>query len=100
MTNTKQEIQDQQYFKLIEGDFTHQEAKNMLYDLINSKIKFHNKDAFSKKIKTNRDISHSQKRIDELTATYKKMMQFIHYANRQKMKLSINAIIEINLLNK
>ena len=100
MTNTKQEIPNQQYFKLIEGDFTSQEAKNMLYDLINSKIKFHNKDAFSKKIKTNRDTLHSPKRIDELIATYKKMEQLIHYANKKKMKLSINAIIEINLLNK
>ena len=72
----------------------------MLYDLINSKIKFHNKEAFSNKIKTSRDTSHSQKRIDELSATYKKMEQLIHYANKQKVKLSINAIIEIKILNK
>ena len=92
-------MENKQYFKLIEGDFTHQEAKNMLYDLINSKIKFHNKDAFSKKIKTNRDTSHSQKRIDELVATFQKMEQLILYANKHKMKLSINAIIEINMIN-
>ena len=49
MTNTKQKIEDQQYFKLIEGYFSSKEAKVMLYDLINSKINFHNKDAFNKK---------------------------------------------------
>ena len=93
-------MENKQYFKLIEGDFSTQDAKSMLYDLINSKINFHNKEAFSKKIKTNRDTSHSKKRIDELTATYQKMEQLINYAGKQKLKLSINAIIEINILNK
>ena len=99
MTNTKQKIEDQQYFKLIEGYFSSKEAKVMLYDLINSKINFHNKDAFNKKNKSSGDTTPSQKRIDELTATYLKIEQLIHYANKKSLKLSINAIIEINLIS-
>lgn len=91
-------METKQYFKLIKGDFTSKAAKSMLYDLINRKINFHNKEAFSKKIKTSGDTSLSQKRIDELTETYEKMEQLIQYASKHHLKLEINGIIEINLI--
>ena len=53
----------------------------------------------TKKNKSSGDTTPSQKRIDELTATYLKIEQLIHYANKKSLKLSINAIIEINLIS-
>jgi hypothetical protein len=46
---------DTYQFKLIEGNFSSQDAKTVLMSVINSKINFHNLNAFSEFVKKNED---------------------------------------------
>jgi uncharacterized FlaG/YvyC family protein len=85
-------------FKLIEGNFTPQEAGIMLYDLIASKIQFHNRESLSIQLKTNGDISNSKNRVEQLKDTREQMEQFINYAKENNLKLEISADIEIKLV--
>ena len=47
---------DKYQFKLIQGDFSPQDAKTVLMSVINSKINFHNLNAFSEFVKNNEDL--------------------------------------------
>ncbi len=85
-------------FKLIQGDFSTEEAKTMLYDLITSKIQFHNREAFSIQVRTNGDTSHSIKRVEELKVTQERIEKMIDYAIENDFKLEINADIEISFI--
>lgn len=91
-------MKNKEKFKLIQGNFTSEEAKNMLYDLIASKIQFHNREAFSIQVRTNGDTSHSTKRVEELKATQHSIEQILDYAIENDLKLEINADIEISLI--
>lgn len=86
-----------QRFKLIQGNFSSDEAKNMLYDLIASKIQFHNKEALSIQVRTSGDVSHSTKRVEELKETRLKLEQLIDYADENNLILEIYGEIEIKL---
>jgi hypothetical protein len=89
-------MKNKEKFKLIHGNFTSEEAKNMLYDLIASKIQFHNREAFSIQIRTNGDTSLSIKRVEELKVTQQRIEQMLDYAIENDLKLEINADIEIS----
>ena len=93
-------METKEKFKLIEGIFTSKEAKNMLHDLISSKIKFHTKEAISIMVRTNGDNSHSLNRVAELKETRKKIEQLIELANENDLKLEIKGDIEISFINK
>jgi len=90
-------MESEQKFKLIQGNFTSDEAKILLYDLIASKIQFHNKEALSIQVRTSGDVTQSTKRIEELKETRQKIELLIDNANKNKLKLQINADIEISL---
>ena len=68
-------MENEREFKLIDGIFSVEEAQNILPALFTYKIDYHNKDDFSNYIRFNKDISHSKKRIQELTEAKKKIKE-------------------------
>jgi hypothetical protein len=53
-------------FKLIQGIFDNEHAKNLLLELVESKIRYHKKQMLSNQERFGFDKEHSEKRINEL----------------------------------
>lgn len=81
-------------FKLITGEFDNEEATLILLRLINEKIKFHQKENFSKNIKEGKDEFKSLKRIQELNKVKSELEQFLNNSSI-KGQFSIEAEIRI-----
>ena len=92
-------MKTEQEFKLIEGVFQPDEAQKLLMEMINTKINFHNLDAFSNHIRFNTSMSNSKLRVHELNETAEKIKILIEYAYKNNLKLEINSNISITLKN-
>lgn len=84
--------------KLIDGKFSANEAGKILFTLINSKINYHNLDAFISQEREGKISTKQNKRIKELTEVNTAIKKIIDYANKQKLQLQINSNIEITLI--
>jgi hypothetical protein len=84
-------------FTLIDGTFSVEDADQILTALLNYKIDYHNREDFSKHVRFNRDIEHSKKRIQELTATKKAVKDLIAATGSNKFNLVINSTITLRL---
>jgi hypothetical protein len=85
-------------FKLIDGTYHPDEANILLTDLVQSKIKFHSQDAFSKRIRFNMDPSNSQKRIEELKQMQAAINMLLKEASNNGMSLQIRGTVELILV--
>lgn len=92
-------MENEYNYKLIEGDFSIEEAKKMLMSLISSKINFHNLNSFSDYVRFNRDSKKLENRIAELTATREEILKLMKEAEKKGMKLNIKSTIVIELKN-
>jgi len=90
-------MENEQNFKLIEGIFHPLEAQKLLMEMINTKINFHNLDAFSNHIRFNTSISNSKSRVNELNETAEKIKSLIQYAQANNLELEIKSNISITL---
>ena len=89
-----------QTFKLIDGEFSSPEARNILFALINSKINFHSTESFGITVRTSGDTSFHDRRIKELAQTGKDILKLIDYATENNLRLKIHSLIEIQLVNE
>ncbi len=64
-------------FMLIDGKFTAEEAKEVLGNLLDFKIQFHNKENFSGEIRKGVKNQQSLARIESLTATKKALFEYL-----------------------
>jgi hypothetical protein len=87
-------------FKLIDGAFTPSEARSVLFALVNSKINFHSMESFGITVRTSGDTSFHENRIKELAQTNRDIKQVMDYAAENNLRLKINGIIEIKLINE
>jgi hypothetical protein len=85
-------------FKLVNGVFSAEEAQKIIMSLINSKIDFHNLNAFSDFVKHNATVDNSKSRIEALTQTRQDIIQLIEEAEKKGMKLNIKSNISIELI--
>lgn len=85
--------------QLINGLFTPEEAKQLLFSLINSKIQFHQTEKFAIREKTSGDVSHSEKRISELKALYREMEVIVSKASDTSKRLKIESNITFELVD-
>jgi len=67
--------------------------------MINTKINFHNLDAFSNHIRFNTSISNSINRVNELNETAEKLKILMEYARENTIELEIKSNISITLKN-
>jgi hypothetical protein len=89
----------EQQYQLINGLFTPEEAKQMLFSLINSKINFHQIEKFTIQEKTSGDVSHSEKRINELKALYREVEIVLSNATVASKRLKIESSIMFHLVD-
>ena len=85
-------------FKLIAGKFIPQEARSILFTLVNSKINYHAMESFGITVRTSGDTSFHEKRIKELSEANVEIRKVLDYAEKNNILLSIKGDIEIKLV--
>jgi hypothetical protein len=85
-------------FKLVEGDFSAADAKEILLRLIEQKISFHNLKCFSHEVRYGSKDEHSLERIEELNKTKVKLILIINQAQIDGNLLSINSSIDVQII--
>ena len=93
-------METQHHLKLIDGNFTPEEANEILLDLIASKIRHHNLKILSIKEHSNGDVSHSEKRIEKLKKVNQSLKKIITYAQQEKLHLKVESFIQVELVNE
>lgn len=85
-------------YKLIDGEFSPDDAKKVLLSILNSKINFHNLLSFSNHIRFNNDINTSKNRIEELNNTKTAILELIEKATKENLTFKIKSNISIELI--
>ena len=83
--------------KLIEGDFSFNEAKEILTSMFNSKINFHNIQNWSSQERFGKDDETAQRKVRLLKNEIEKLEEIILNAKSQNKKLVIKSEIIISL---
>jgi hemerythrin superfamily protein len=83
--------------KLIEGEFSFNEAREILTSMFNSKINFHNIQNWSSQERYGKDDETAQKKIPLLKNEIEKLEEIILEAKANNKKLVINSEIYISL---
>jgi hypothetical protein len=86
-----------QTYCLINGSFDPDDARQLLLNLINDKINFHQRNDLSRKERFGEADTASLKRIEELRRTKTDIMELMEYANSIGMKLTRNCDIDVLL---
>ena len=86
-------------FKLIDGVFSPEDAREILFVLINSKINFHQMEKFIITEKTSGDVSYSENRILQLKAVHQSIKELLEQSKIDGKQLQINGSIEINYVD-
>ena len=84
---------------LIEGEFSDEEAKEILTSIFSSKINFHNIKNWSSNERFGMDDEIAQKRIPELRKEMAKLLEILSDAKAKKTRLVITSEINITLLD-
>jgi thermostable 8-oxoguanine DNA glycosylase len=84
---------------LIDGTFAPSEAKKVLLTLLNDKINYHEKEAFSAFERFGVESTQSKNRIIELRNSIQQLKELIEKSTLVDQELIISGIIQINLKN-
>lgn len=84
-----------QTIKLIDGNFTPAEAKEVMVDMLSSKIKFHTNKNFSKEEMEGEPCKNSIRRMKELAAARLDVAEVMNFAMSEGLKVKIKANIEV-----
>lgn len=82
---------------LIRGVFSHSEAKEILLDIIRSKINFHNMRNWSSEERFSKPDAFSKERLAELQLTRELLKTYFNEACSLDKKIRIKCQIEMNL---
>lgn len=82
--------------KLITGLYTPDEAKEILLDMVKSKINFHNIKSLSALVRFNRPDLESESRIKELQETREELLALIQQAENDNLNLRIESTIKVS----
>ncbi len=97
--NNKIEIQDTgMEFNLINGEFTLQEALELINNLLQKKMDFHELKSFSSLIRTGDSDLLTINRMSELKQVQSNFMTFINEAKLSHSKVVIQSTINIKLI--
>ncbi len=86
-----------QCLKLIEGSFTHNDAKEILWQLFSSKLNFHNLKNWSSNERFGKDDELAQKRIPALKREMERLQEILSEAKAHNKLLVVDADIKIVL---
>lgn len=85
---------------LIEGNFSDEEAKEILMSIFLAKINFHQKKIFSSQVRFGTDDEIAIDRIPRLKKEIEKMLQIISEAKLNNKRLVITSAINISLVDE
>jgi hypothetical protein len=85
-------------FKLVNGTFDTEHAGRVLFDLIGTKINFHNMERFSIRERFNGDTSQHDKRINELKEAMEYVRSVLKMAETEGKRLKLEGTIKIRLV--
>lgn len=95
----KAEVKDlKRTCELINGEFSPEEASEILHDLFSKKINFHEVKSFSKLIREGAEDQKSTERIVELKADKKQAKELIDKAAASGKSLRITSTVHIELI--
>ncbi len=86
--------------KLIDGKFSPNEAKEILLNIISSKIQFHTIKDFSSEIRTGEPEYKSRQRINELQKTRDRILTIIEEAEKSNSMIELVSPIQISFSPK
>ena len=87
----------QHNLKLVDGDFTPEDALEVVSCLLQSKINFHHGRALSLEERFGVDPAHSHQRVIELKAAQRELRELIDHAKRNNLQLSLESIISLTV---
>jgi hypothetical protein len=87
-------------YKLIEGTFSDQEAKDILKNFFESKIHFHEMRNFSSEERFGHKDDMAVKRIPELKQASKDILEIVQQAKLSNKRLLINANVQISIVEE
>jgi hypothetical protein len=85
-------------YDLIKGDFSPEEAAEIMNDLFAKKINFHTQKGFGQLLRFGSKDPKSVQRISELELTQEQILELIAEANNTGKSLRVNSIISIELI--
>jgi hypothetical protein len=83
--------------ELVKETFTPDEAREILLELLNSKINFHNRKVWSSRERLGKLDADSEHRLKLLREARKKVETLISKTINEEKTITINSIIEINI---
>ncbi len=87
-----------QSFKLIKGEFTAEEAAEIVYELFNKKINFHETKSLSQFLTQGQKKPETLERIQELKKQLNEAKIFIEQAKRENKSLRLDSTILIEVI--
>jgi hypothetical protein len=85
--------------KFITGEFSQEDARELLLNIISKKIQFHSVDSHRLWEKNANEDSSAKKRFEELQFSRAQVLQLLTSQSTQGKKIKINSIIEIEVLD-
>ncbi|WP_245620831.1 hypothetical protein [Roseivirga seohaensis] len=85
-------------FELVRGEFSPEDAQDILNHLITKKINFHKLKNFSHEIRYGKPDENSLKRINELKTAKAELIAWIDCAKMEEKNLQVNSSVSIELL--
>lgn len=96
--NQLQEIQKELSVTLINGIYSPEQARDILMNLVSSKINFHNQEIFSIQERFGRNSAHSVKRVAELKQVRDNLMTYLNNLDNKQVNVKINSEVQIQIL--
>jgi ribosomal protein S15P/S13E len=91
-------MQKVQKFSLIRNEFNADEAKEVLLSLYTAKIQFNKLKNLSSHIRFNQSDTELLGRIEELEDNRDKLLNFLSYAQENKIKLHVQSEIRLEII--
>ena len=93
-------MENKHILKLIDGKFIPSEAREVLFDLISSKINYHQMEMFSNEERFGKDESNSESRIEQLKDVRRRLKEIIDYTSKKGLSLKIESFIDITFIKE
>ena len=93
------EIEKKLEVKFITGEFSQEDARELLLSIISKKIQFHSVDSLSRWEKNANEDSCAKNRFEELQSARAQVLQLLTSQSTKDKKIKINSIIEIEVLD-
>ena len=87
-------------YTLIEGEFTPEEAREMLMNLVCEKIRFHEVQILAKQERKEDGFARHEERIADLKTTRSKLKELIKLSEQSGQSLKLSAVLAIQTLSK